>query len=163
MTDVRATRGSVPGRVPTTSFALSVLGLLISAYLTYEHYTGSDSLFCAESSTVNCQTVTTSKWSSLFGLPVSLLGLLFFVAMVVLCLPQVWRRAPRAADLTRLAALAVGVLMVGYLIWAEFMWIGAICLWCTAVHVITFVLAIVVVLGEILREPALEPAQTRSN
>ena len=71
-------------------------------------------------------------------MPVAVLGLVFFVAMVALCSPWAWQR--RALDRVRVAAAIVGVLSVFYLVWAELFEVGAICLWCTAVHVCTVVL-----------------------
>lgn len=135
------------------SLGLSVLGLAVSIYLTYEHFTGSSTLACSGSAQVDCLRVTTSQWSTLLGVPVALLGLLFFVAMTALCLPPVWRRAPRSLDLARIAATAVGLVMVFYLIWAEFFRIHAICLWCTGVHLITFVLFFVLVFGLLFTDP----------
>jgi uncharacterized membrane protein len=74
--------------------------------------------------------------------------------MTVLCLPPVWRRTSAALDTVRIVAAGVGLLMVCYLLWAEFVQIHAICLWCTGVHVITFVLFFALVFGQILRVPA---------
>lgn len=132
-----------------SSLVLSVLGLVLSAYLTYEHFTGSKSLICNNTQTVNCLQVTTSQWSRLLGMPVAVLGLAYFVAMTLLCLPVVWRRAPRAVDQLRLGMAFVGLLMVFYLVWAELFKIHAICLWCTGVHITTFVLLVVLTIGAI--------------
>ncbi len=147
-----------PGWLAPFTFGLSVLGLAVSAYLTYEHYSGSESLACSGSAQVDCLKVTTSEWSEVAGVPVALLGLLFFVAMTLLCAPPVWRRAPAALDVVRIAATAVGLLMVFYLIWAEFFKIHAICLWCTGVHIITFVLFFALVFGRLFTDPV-EPSQ----
>jgi Predicted membrane protein len=144
-----------PRWLAPTTLVLSVIGLADSAYLTFEHYSGSTSLACSDSGTVDCAKVTTSQWSSIAGVPVALLGLLFFVGMTALCLPQVWRRTTPMLDNLRIAAAGVGLLMVFYLVWAEFVKIHAICLWCTGVHVITFVLFFVLIVGQILRVPAL--------
>lgn len=145
-----------PGWTRGAALVLSVLGLLDAAYLTYEHYTGSTSLVCSETAQVNCTKVTTSQWSEIFGIPVALLGLLFFVAMVILSLPPVWRRAPEWVQKLRLAGGVVGILMVFYLLWAEFFGVHAICLWCTGVHIITFLLLITLVLSEILSRVELD-------
>ena len=48
----------------------------------------------------------------------------------------------------RLAMSTLGVFMVFFLVWAELFSIDAICLWCTAVHVILVALFIAVVVGE---------------
>lgn len=137
-----------------TSLALSVVGLLVSAYLTYEHYTGNETLACTVTDVVDCAKVTESAWSTFFGVPVALLGLLFFVAVTVLMLPSVWRRPEPWLDRARLGLLTVGLAMALYLVWAELFRIYAICLWCTVVHVATFVLWIVVLFGQILSVPA---------
>ncbi len=41
--------------------AACVAGIGVSAYLTYEHYTGSTSLVCSDKGIVNCLAVTTSR------------------------------------------------------------------------------------------------------
>lgn len=142
-----------PRWLAPTTIGLSVLGLAVSIYLTYEHFTGSRTLACSGSGQVDCLKVTTSQWSTLFGLPVALLGLLFFVGMTIACLPGVWCRTSRQVDLARIAATGAGLVMVFYLIWAEFFRIHAICLWCTGVHVITFVLFFTLVFGLLFTEP----------
>lgn len=136
-----------PRWLAPTALSLSALGLAVSIYLTYEHFTGSATLACSGTGQVDCLKVTTSQWSELLGIPVALLGLLFFAAMCVLCLPPVWRRTTRSLDLARIVATGVGLLMVFYLLWAEFFKIHAICLWCTGVHVITFVLFFTLIFG----------------
>jgi uncharacterized membrane protein len=129
-----------------SSLVLCVLGLLDAAYLTFEHYTASSTLACSENGAINCLKVTTSTYSKVLGVPVALLGLLFFVAMTVLCLPQMWRAAQPAIHRLRLAAVIIGMLSVLYLLWAELFKIDAICLFCTGVHVLTFALFALVVI-----------------
>jgi uncharacterized membrane protein len=137
---VSARSGSV-----ITSCTVAIIGLAASTYLTIEHFTSSLSLACPESATINCTKVTTSKWSHVAGVPVAVLGLVFFVAMVALCSPYAWHRA--ALDQVRVAAASVGVLSALYLVWIELFKVDAICLWCTAVHVCTLVLFAVALWG----------------
>ena len=144
----------LPGWLVPTTLVLNLVGLGTSAYLTYEHFTGSTTLACPENATVNCAKVTESSWSSLLGIPVAPLGLLFFVAMVALCLPSVLRRGSVALDRVRLALSAVGLGFALYLVWAELFQIHAICLWCTVAHVAAFLLFAAVLFGQILVEPA---------
>lgn len=129
-------------RVPLLSLLLSIAGLLTSAYLTYTHFNAS-ALLCSADAVVDCETVTTSEQSELLGVPVAFLGLAFFAFLTVICLPFAWRVEP--LKWVRLAAVGIGVLMVVYLVAAEFLIIGKICLWCTAVHVITLALAYLLV------------------
>ncbi len=51
--------------------------------------------------------------------------------------------------------------MALYLVWAELYRIHAICLWCTAVHVLTFVLWIPSLFGQILSGPPTSTADGR--
>jgi uncharacterized membrane protein len=55
----------------------------------------------------------------------------------------------------RLAAVTAGAVFVLYLVWVELFRVDAICLWCTAVHVLAVALFAVVALASALRE---EPA-----
>jgi len=126
-----------PGLVGTV---LSVLGLGVAGYLTYEHFTSSSTLACSDNGVVNCLKVTTSSYSEVAGVPVAVLGLVFFAVMLVLQLPPMWRRPDPVIRWGRLAWAVVGLGTVLYLLFAELFEIDAICLWCTAVHVLTLVL-----------------------
>lgn len=133
------------------SLLLCVLGLADAAYLTYEHYTGSTTLACSDQGLVNCAAVTKSQYAVVAGLPVALLGLLFFVAMLLLCLPPLWRNDK--LGVVRLVGVVVGVLMVLYLVYVELIELDRLCLWCTGVHVVTVALFVVVASAEALRRP----------
>jgi uncharacterized membrane protein len=126
-----------PGVVGTVA---SVAGLGVAGYLTYEHFTSSSTLACSDNGVVNCLKVTTSSYSAVAGVPVAVLGLVFFAVMLVLQLPPMWRRPEPAVRIGRLAWAVVGLGTVLYLLYAELFSIDAICLWCTAVHVLTLVL-----------------------
>jgi len=141
---------TVPRWLPATSLILSVLGLAVSAYLSYEHHTAATTLSCPNTGAINCLKVTTSSYSSFLGIPVSDLGLAFFVVMTVLCLPALWRSPAKSVRAVRLATAGTGVVFVFYLAWAELYKINAICLWCTAVHVITAALFGVLAIGSAL-------------
>ncbi len=119
------------------AFGLSVVGVLISGYLTYEHFTGSTTLACSDNGTVNCLKVTTSPWSAVAGVPVALAGLAFFLAMTLLCAPT---RYAGGLGLLRLIGVSVGTVTVLWLVYVEIFKVDAICLWCTAVHIITVLL-----------------------
>ncbi len=129
---------------PIATLLLSLAGLGVSIYLTITHY---DKIapVCTNSGTINCEKVTTSPQSVILGIPVAVLGLAFFVPMILLCLPAAWRSANRWIHVARLALSITGVGMILYLIIAELFVIKAICLWCSSVHVITFVLFVIIV------------------
>jgi uncharacterized membrane protein len=144
---------TIPRWLAPLSLTWCVLGLLTSAYLTYEHYTGSTTLACPASGAVDCAKVTSSAWSTILGVPVAPLGLVFFVVMLVLCRPSLLRRRSVALDVVRLGFCGIGLLMALYLLWAELFQIHAICLWCTGVHILTFLLFVTLLFGLVLSEP----------
>jgi uncharacterized membrane protein len=133
------------GGVALTTLVVSVLGLADSAYLTYEHFTQSASFACPENATVNCVKVTTSPESHLFGIPVAVLGLAFFLFMLAINSPWGWRAPRPAVHWARLGSVVLGIVFVLYLIWAELFKINAICLYCTGVHALTFILFALIV------------------
>jgi uncharacterized membrane protein len=141
---------SVPRALAPVTLALCVAGAAVAIYLTLVHYTSSVSLACTATGVINCEKVTTSPQSIFVGLPVALWGVVFFVVAAALCLPAAWRTDAPAVRVGRLAWIFAGGLMVLRLLYAELFQIDAICLWCTAVHVITVALFIAVVVGEAL-------------
>ena len=123
-----------------TTFAVALAGLGVSIYLTIAHFTESTLAGCSESGLVNCTKVTTSPQSYVFGIPVAVLGLAFYVFAVAIMSPWAWRATRREVHLLRIASLVVGIGFVLYLIYAELFIIGSICLYCTSVHALTFIL-----------------------
>ncbi|HEY4465155.1 MAG TPA: vitamin K epoxide reductase family protein [Streptosporangiaceae bacterium] len=129
-----------PGWLRWTSLVLAVAGLGVSVYLTIAHYTTAVALACPNTGAINCEKVTTSPESNVFGIPVAVLGLAFYLFLVPIMSPWAWRSGRRDVALARLLSLVVGIGFVLYLVYAEVFEIGNICLWCTSVHVITLVL-----------------------
>jgi uncharacterized membrane protein len=139
-----------------TSLTLSLVGLAVSAYLTYEHFSASTTLACPDTGTISCAKVTSSTYADVLGVPVALLGLLFFVGMTALTVPAAWRSPSPWPSRARLAGVTTGVVFVVYLVWAELFRIDAICLWCTVVHIVTGALFVVIVLAAALRPVELD-------
>ncbi len=130
-----------------TTFVLALAGLGVSIYLTIAHFTESALLGCSESGVVNCTKVTTSPQSYVFGIPVAVLGLAFYLFAAAIMSPWAWQAARREVHLLRLASVVVGIGFVLYLIYAELFIIGSICLYCTSVHAITFMLFVLTVIA----------------
>ncbi len=140
---------STPGWPAAVGLAICALGLADAAYLTYAHYTSASVLACSDKGLFNCAAVTTSSYSHILGLPVAVLGLVYFAAMVPLLVPAAWRSPNRYLRLARLAASVVGIGMVLWLVYVELVKLGAVCEYCTGVHILTFGLFVVVALGTI--------------
>ena len=127
------------GSLARWSQVLALLGLATSLYLSAVHYAnGSIPLACSSVGIVNCDLVTSSAESMIGPVPVAALGVAWFGVYLLLTFV-------RGAGVYRLAWAGVGLAFVFYLVYAELFLIGAVCLWCTVVHLIVvtlFLLAI---------------------
>jgi len=122
-------------RLYRTALVLVLLGVAIAGYLTYIHYAGIQ----PACSTGGCETVQTSEWADIYGMPVALLGLIGY--LLILGSLLVLRGD---AQLFVSAALSlVGFVYSGYLTYQELFTIKAICQWCVGSAVILTLLAIV--------------------
>ena len=127
---------------PVTSLVLSIIGLGGSVYLTIDHF-AHHFLICPESGP--CQKILTSNSSHFLGIPVALLGLAFFVPMTLLCLPAAWRSGDRRIHLARLVLSILGIGMVIYLFAEELFVIQSLCVWCSLIHFVGFLLFVIAV------------------
>ena len=91
----------------------SVVGLAGSTYLTISHFDTHIALVCPDLGP--CDKILTSNTSHFLGIPVPVLGLLYFVPMTLLCLPALWRSKDRRIHLALFILSALGVTMVLYL------------------------------------------------
>jgi uncharacterized membrane protein len=123
----------------------AAVGLAVAGYLTLVHYAqGQVPLACASSGLVNCDLVTSSAQSTLGPAPVAVLGLVWFAGMLALVAFEERLRQPGLL-LAELVWTAGGLLVVLYLVFAELFLIGAICSWCTLVHLVVVTLFLLTV------------------
>jgi uncharacterized membrane protein len=115
-------RRSRPDVLRLASAAVAVIGLGIAGYLTVVHYTGGAPV-CAISH--GCATVQQSRYAELAGIPVALLGLAGYVAILVSLL----RDGEAARTATAFMALA-GFGFSAWLTYVEVVRLDAICIWC---------------------------------
>ena len=140
---------SIPAWPWIVGLVLCLAGLGVATYLTIAHYDAGVSLACPDTGIVNCAKVTSSSYSKILGIPVAVLGLAFFVFMLPLQTPWAWRSTNRLLRTVRLGSCVVGILFVLWLVSAELILIGSICIYCTTVHVLTFLVLISTAFGTI--------------
>ncbi len=131
---------------PLALGAICLVGIAISIYLLIVHYEPG-ALICNTSGVVNCSKVLTSPQSVVFGIPVPIFGLVYFIGMGGVCLPFAWRSDAAWLAWGRVAAAVAGIGMVVYLIYQEALVLHTICLWCTGVHVLTFAMFLIILTG----------------
>ena len=119
--------------------ALAGLGVAVSIYLTIGHY-DEGLLVCGHS---DCHTVQASSYAELLGVPVALLSLGMYVAVLLLGLA--WLLQPSTLMLGTVASFSLtlaGVLFAGYLTYIELFVLEAICQWCVVSAALTTALLI---------------------
>jgi len=107
---------------------VALAGLGVAGYLTWARYADA-SVICVAGG--GCETVQSSEYSELAGVPVALLGLVAYAVVLALI---VWD-----APLARLGAAAlalVGLLFGAYLLVIQLFVIDAVCIWCLANDVV---------------------------
>jgi len=121
---------------------LGAAGLLISAYLVGTHYFADEiPLACSTGGIVDCEQVTNSAESMVGPMPVAVLGLVWFAVFLGILAIRSWLPELRSkALLAQVVWASVGLVTVFYLVYVELFLIGALCLWCTAIHAIVVVL-----------------------
>lgn len=118
---------------------LALIGLLISAYLTWVHLSGTAPVCIGGGG--GCEAVQSSRYSKVMGIPVAVLGLLAYAVLLGTALV----RDEKAALLGLFIAL-VGTLYSAYLTYLELFVIQAICQWCVASAIICTIVLILTAL-----------------
>src|SRR6202140_5413534 len=127
---------------PIVTVLLSIIGLIGSVYLTISHF---DTRFLVCPELGPCQKILTSNSSHFLGIPVPILGLAYFAPMSLLCLPIAWRSSDRRIHLARLVLSVLGIGMVIYLFAEELFVIQSLCVWCSIIHFVGFLLFVIIV------------------
>lgn len=122
----------------------SLLGLTISLYLTYVKLTSSP-IRCGFGS---CEVVQNSVYSQIFGIPVAVFGVVFYLALF--CFNYYEK-----SKLLRISVW-VGFLFSLYLTFIELFVIHAICMWCVASAILATSCFVLVWSGPV-RQPAERP------
>jgi uncharacterized membrane protein len=126
-------------RLRIAILVLATIGLGIAAYTTYLHYAGFSALLCigGQHGHSSCETVQSSTWSKLGGIPVAVLGLIgYFTLLVSLAVPGYLGR------FGGFGVALIGFLFSMYLTYREAFSIHAYCEWCLTSAGVMTVLAI---------------------
>jgi len=129
--------------------ALALAGVFVGLYLTLYKLGIIGELTCTIGS---CETVNTSKWSTLAGIPVAAWGVLFYIDVFAIAMVGTSARLEEnlAISIALVAQAAFGVFFSAWLTYLELFVIDAICIWCVGSALIVTAILIVSVLD--LRE-----------
>jgi uncharacterized membrane protein len=119
--------------------ALTVIGLGVAAYLTYVHYSGATPICSIKGNP--CSQVQKSAYSKLVGVPVALIGLIGYIAILGSLL------APEGEGSRFLTACLTlgGFGFSAYLTYRELFTLHKICEWCVSSAVIVTVLMVLAI------------------
>jgi uncharacterized membrane protein len=111
---------------------LALVGAGIAGYLTYTRFFGLEPV-CPTS---GCEIVQNSRWSTLLGIPVALLGLLTYLSIFT----STQIRHPLVKQAGAMVAL-VALGFNAYLLYIQEHEIGHYCTWCVSNEVVSLILA----------------------
>jgi uncharacterized membrane protein len=108
---------------------LAVVGICIALYLTLYKVGVIGVLSCSIGS---CETVNTSKWSMLLGIPIAAWGLAAYVALLLLAMIGSGESREESVPIALMLVALAGwsVLFSAWLTYLELFVIHAICIWC---------------------------------
>jgi uncharacterized membrane protein len=131
-----------PKKLLKIIFFLSLLGILISLYLTNIHYSENKSI-CDINKVLSCSTVSKSEHANFFGIPVAIFGILGYSMLGFLGINRYKKYVKSLAKSKYLFYFSLLALIISiYLTYTEFFIIKAICLFCIISQVV--ILGIVV-------------------
>lgn len=124
---------------------LALAGIFVALYLLMYKLGMIGELNCSIGS---CETVNTSKWATLLGLPVAAWGVGFYVGLFGLGLLSVQQRHADSRRMSQNLVVfsGVGVLFSAWLTYLELFVIHAVCQWCVVSAVIVTAIFVVAVL-----------------
>ena len=112
----------------------AIFGIIVSVYALAHHFELAGGEFCSISDALDCDKVNRSVYSEIFGAPVALLGIIFYVSVFSLALIKFLRPAIDATEYFYQKALfylsAAGLLFTLYLNFVEAFLIKSFCLVC---------------------------------
>jgi uncharacterized membrane protein len=110
---------------------LAVVGCCIALYLTLYKVGVIGVLSCSIGS---CETVNTSKWSVLLGVPIATWGLGAYLALLVIAMVGSAESREESVPIAKLLVALAGwsVLFSAWLTYLELFVIHAICIWCVS-------------------------------
>src|SRR3989344_5185554 len=108
---------------------LSFVGIVDSVYLTYEHYAPSSHIICPEFSIIDCGKVIKGPYSEIYAIPLSILGLIFYLFFFVLIF-LIKKYQVRVFKYFAILSSSFAFLFSIYLVYLQLFVIGAICIYC---------------------------------
>lgn len=119
---------------------LAAAGIAVSSFSLYHHFSKSKTSFCDLGQAFNCDLVNRSSYSTVFGVPVALIGIIGY--LVILSFATVYREKAETPFLLAAAALA-GLAFALRLAYIEAFVLNAWCLLCLSSLAVILAIAVI--------------------
>jgi uncharacterized membrane protein len=120
---------------------VALAGIFVALYLALYKLGYIGTLVCSVGS---CETVQTSKWATMFGIPIAVWGVGYYIGVLALALigmtPAFAER--RSVSLVLAAITTFGVIFSTWLTYLELWVIDAICQWCVVSAILSLILCV---------------------
>lgn len=129
---------------------LTVVGLLVAVYMTIYKWTNNNSM-CLGSG--DCSTVNASPYSEIYGIPVALVGVGGYAAILLLLLMDSRNEFVRQNGTLFIFGLSLtGFIFTVYLVYIEFAVLDAICPFCLTSQIVMTIIFILSII-RLIRQP----------
>lgn len=105
---------------------LAFLGIAVMAYLLYLHFNATSGSFCDLGAGLSCSAVNSSEYAKIMGIPLSLLGLLYFVSIAGLALFKYSAQTLKFIVFISIAFLGPSIYLSGI----EYIVLKEVCIFC---------------------------------
>lgn len=133
---------------------LAILGAFVAGYMAWAEVTGNETV-CVDTGSIDCAAVQESAYATTLGIPVAVMGLLGYLAILGVLLLEDQVDILAAYGRTLVVAMALfGVMFQTYLTYIEAAVLEKWCQWCVASFVI---ITAVLVVGAVRLNAFLKP------
>jgi len=150
---------STGSKLHWSSLIIAGIGLLDSLYLSYVKIINSQ-VYCGTSG--QCETVNSSRYSEISGIPIAYLGLIAYLIILVLLFLET--RSPFWKENSPLAVFGislVGVIYSAYLTYIEIAVLHAICPYCVVSAIAMFLIFIIAIIRLVQVQTGTKPMPSR--
>jgi uncharacterized membrane protein len=125
----------VPNRIVTVLFVIALLGFCDASFLTIEHYRN----VIPPCTTAGCETVLTSSYSTILGIPVALFGMIYYLLISIGLFAHIEGKHEPSLRVVLLITI-VGFVMSLWFVAAQAFIIHSYCLYCLGSATISTIL-----------------------
>jgi len=120
-------------------FILATIGILDAGYLTYEHYIHAIPPCSLHAFLADCGSVLTSKYATLFGIPIALFGVLYYLSLLI-TVTMIVLQPHKLLSIAVLTFATIGALTSLSFVLLQIFVLHAICVYCMTSDTISIIL-----------------------